>query len=92
LFDGNGACHNSIMANQPSDAQPATVPNYQLVVSASYHKTKQFVWVIVDDASRAPLFRLPRGHSGLWKMPTTPAKVHWSIGIKRQGGPTHQLI
>ena len=44
-------CHNFDMTNQPPGAQPVTTPNYRLVVTASQTKSRQFVWVIVDDSN-----------------------------------------
>jgi hypothetical protein len=40
------------MTNQPPDAQPVTTPHYRLVVTASQTKSRQVVWVIVDDSNR----------------------------------------
>jgi hypothetical protein len=44
-------CHNFDRTNQPPGAQPVTTPNYRLVVTASQTKSRQFVWVIVDDSN-----------------------------------------
>src|SRR5277367_4886139 len=40
------------MTNHPPGAQPVTTtPHYRLVVTASQIKSRQFVWVIVDDSN-----------------------------------------
>jgi hypothetical protein len=40
------------MTNFPSEVLPTGDQTYRLVVAASQLKTKQFVWVIVDESNR----------------------------------------
>ena len=45
----HGPCHICVMADQPPGAQPTSDPLYRLVVSASQHRSRQFIWQIVDE-------------------------------------------
>jgi hypothetical protein len=80
------------MPNQFPGALPTNVPIYRLVVWAAVHKSKQFVWEILDDSNQGQCVQASKRTFRSMEDACNVGKGAWSIGNKRQDAPVRQLI